>query len=907
MATPNGSATIAWFEWGTNAAYGQTTSPVQVGDGFGVVRVRAPISDLAPRGIYHYRLVSSNALGQVVGADRPLTTGRNLTAWGANVSGLTTDAKRFGRVVTFGSGSRHALAVIADGAVVAWGENTSSKTKVPAGLSNVVAVAGGEEHSLALRADGTVAAWGNNRQTNVPAGLRDVVVIACGRLHSLALKADGTVAGWGENNAGQLNVPVGLSNVVGLAAGRLLSLALTADGTVVGWGNDGVGQITVPAGLSNVVALAAGETFSLALRADGTVRGWGNTYPGGTEEPPDLGIVVAIAAGSAHCLALKTDGTVVGWGADSAGQTDVPLNLNNVVAIATGSSYSLALGSPSTAPCANTQPAGPVTATTASLNGMATPNSLPTTAWFEWGPDSVYGQTTAATEVGDGFNVVRVSAPLADLTPGGVYHYRLVASNQLGVAYGADRILTTGLKAAAWGSESWGNTVVPEAARNVVEIVAGHDHSLALKPDGTVVTWGQDYYGQTNVPPGLSNVITLASGWDHSLALKADGTVAAWGIYGWLWVPAYVPVDLSNAVAIASGDSHSLALKNDGTVVAWGFDHSGASGLTVVPPGLHNVVAITAGAEHSLALKDDGLVIAWGKSSFHSQVTAVPSGLSNVVAISATVWHSLALLADGTVRAWGDDGWAQSTVPAGLTSVVAVAAGQRHSLALRSDGSIVGWGDNTYGQTNAAAVLNGVAAISAGDLHCLALAANAPPLPAPRTVTGEMNRDTVVLPPCYDPNGDPLTFRIISLPSVGRVFQYTTEGRGALITAPDTLLSDPLGRVMIAPGLDEVGVPYTTFSVTANDGQYSSPPEWVTVNIVPPLIVPADAFELSTNGSFALSFTGLSNATYSVWASADLLDWTRLGSATQAAPGQFQFSDSMAKYYPYRFYRAGSP
>jgi hypothetical protein len=267
----------------------------------------------------------------------------------------------------------------------------------------------------------------------------------------------------------------------------------------------------------------------------------------------------------------------------------------------------------------------------------------------------------------------------------------------------------------------------------------------------------------------------------------------------------------------------------------------------------------------------------------------------------------LALLADGTVRAWGDDGWDQSAVPAGLTNVVAVAAGQRHSLALKSDGSIVAWGDNTYGQTNAAAVLNGVVAISAGDLHCLALSANAPPLPAPRTVTGEMNRDTVVFPPCYDPNGDPLTFRITSLPATGSVFQYTPEGRGALITAPDTLLIDPQGRVIFAPVLDEVGVPYTAFSVTADDGQYSSAAGWVTVNIIPPPVMESGAYGFDTNGVFALGFAGLTNVTYRVYASTDLTNWTWVGSPDQPTSGQFLFSDSAPTNYPWRFYQVRSP
>jgi len=89
MATPNGVPTVAWFEWGTGTSYGHATDPVDVGDGFGVVRVSASIAGLEPGAIYHCRLVSRNTAGQVTGIDVRFTTGRRLSAWGANVSGLT--------------------------------------------------------------------------------------------------------------------------------------------------------------------------------------------------------------------------------------------------------------------------------------------------------------------------------------------------------------------------------------------------------------------------------------------------------------------------------------------------------------------------------------------------------------------------------------------------------------------------------------------------------------------------------------------------------------------------------------------------------------------------------------------------------------------------------------------------
>jgi hypothetical protein len=502
------------------------------------------------------------------------------------------------------------------------------------------------------------------------------------------------------------------------------------------------------------------------------------------------------------------------------------------------------------------------------------------------------------------------------LTSGGVYHYRLVASNQLGVAYGADTLFTTGQKAAFWGDPSAGNGAVPAEAGNVVAVAGGHGHSLALKPDGTVLAWGGGGiyrlhfgevidFGQTNVPVGLSNVIALAGGYLHSLALKSDGSVVAWGAY---WKPntrdyrtADVPAGLTDVVAVAGGDGHSLALKADGTVAVWGI----YAGVTNVPTGLNNVVAIAAGSAHCLALRADGTVAAWGGIG-HGE-TLVPAGLSNVVAISSSVWHCLALKADGTAVGWGNDWYGQATVPAGLSNVIAVAAGQYHSLALKADGTVIAWGDNEYGKTNVPTGLSRVAAISSGDFHSLALAANAPPQPSPQTVTGPMNQDSVVPPPCFDPNADPLTYRLVSVPAVGTLYQFTLAGRGAPISTADTAVSDPQGRVIFAPVLDEVGVPYTTFSVTASDGQYSSAAGWVTVNIIPPPVMESGAYGVDTNGVFALRFAGFTNATYSVYASTDLTNWSWLGAPDQPTPGQFLLSDSASTDRPWRFYQVRSP
>ncbi len=57
---------------------------------------------------------------------------------------------------------------------------------------------------------------------------------------------------------------------------------------------------------------------------------------------------------------------------------------------------------------------------------------------------------------------------------------------------------------------------------------------------------------------------------------------------------------------------------------------------------------------------------------------------------------------------------------------------------------------------------------------------------------------------------------------------------------------------------------------------------------------------------FKFTFTGSSNTTYDVWASSNLLNWQRLGAATETRPGQYRFGGRVVGL-PYRFYRVGVP
>jgi len=362
---------------------------------------------------------------------------------------------------------------------------------------------------------------------------------------------------------------------------------------------------------------------------------------------------------------------------------------------------------------AYTEPAQLVTGTSAQLNGFATPNGYPSTAWFQWGTNTAYGNSTPPTPVGTGYSVVYVtnSIPTVTNVP---YHFRLAVSNALGVVYGFDQILDEA-NVVAWGANNAGQLNVT-TNKNVTAIAAAYDHNLALTTNGQILAWGDNTFGQATVPAGFSNAVTVAvaGGQSFSMALQNSGGVSAWGVN--LLNQTNVPAGLSNVVVIAGGTATSLALRNDGTIVAWGANFFG---LTNTPVSASNTVAIAGGTYHALALKNDGTVTAWGDDSIGE--TDVPTNLNNVAAIAAGSYHSLALKYDGTVVAWGDNSAGQTNVPVGLTNVVAVAAGGFHSLALKADGTVVAWGDDSAGQTSVPVGLTNVVAISAGYFHSLAL------------------------------------------------------------------------------------------------------------------------------------------------------------------------------------------
>ena len=85
-----------------------------------------------------------------------------------------------------------------------------------------------------------------------------------------------------------------------------------------------------------------------------------------------------------------------------------------------------------------------ITRNGATLSAAIKPGFRPTAYQFEYGLTATYGNSTpASSSIGADDAIHSVSTALTGLTPGTTYHFRVVASNEIGATEGADQTFTT--------------------------------------------------------------------------------------------------------------------------------------------------------------------------------------------------------------------------------------------------------------------------------------------------------------------------------------------------------------------------------------------------------------------------------------------------------------------------------
>ena len=379
-------------------------------------------------------------------------------------------------VVAISAGAFSSLALRADGTVVGWGLKLG--LDIPADATNLVSITSGALHNLGLKADGTVVGWGitNNGNIQIPSNATDVVAIAAGAYHSLALRSDGTVVAWGRNDSGQTDVPNAATNVVAITGGDSYSLAMRDDGTLIGWGSlslfpdwttnvsldlDITGAVNSNvSGLYQIVATATnglgalGRATRSVLVSDTTsptlnllganplfwTRGTSFNDPGATANDTCAsnltssiivsGIVNTNLPGSYTLIYTVTD---PGGNSATTNRTVLVVaapSISKLSAAAAGTE--LATGSPR-----------------AQFDATFNPYGLSTSTRFEYGLDSNYPGVVGLPNLPSSFADTNLSATSLGLIPGITYHWRAVASNELGLTYSPDQIFIAPLVFAA--------------------------------------------------------------------------------------------------------------------------------------------------------------------------------------------------------------------------------------------------------------------------------------------------------------------------------------------------------------------------------------------------------------------------------------------------------------------------
>jgi hypothetical protein len=115
-----------------------------------------------------------------------------------------------------------------------------------------------------------------------------------------------------------------------------------------------------------------------------------------------------------------------------------------IIIAAVAASLLIAASAQAAVPTVTTGNANTITQTSAKLHGTIKPNNEATTYHFEYGTTTAYGTVTPEQgPIAAGAGNTNVTADIASLAPGTVYHFRLVGTNASGSIPGKDKTFTT--------------------------------------------------------------------------------------------------------------------------------------------------------------------------------------------------------------------------------------------------------------------------------------------------------------------------------------------------------------------------------------------------------------------------------------------------------------------------------
>lgn len=385
---PNGTSdTSYWFEWGTSANLGSSTS--HYNQGIAASNTTVNLTGLLQNTTYYYRITAQNAQGVVNGNIVSFTTTYTNTNNG-NIPSVSTSG---------------ATSMATDYAVLSGYVNPN-----------------GSSDTTRWFEWGTSTNLGN--QT-----IRNNQGVAASSFSE-------NISGLSQNNTYYYRAAA--QNLQGTVYGSVLSFTTGTSNNCGSWGygtNCGNAMVMVStrnADTSGDFAVLNG--YVDPNNTNDTVRWfeWGGSQSlGNSTQKLSQGSVASNFSGTLTGLVQNTTYYYRAAARNSSGTV-----YGNTLSFTSGYTNTITNNTISTAPTATTLLATEVSGTSAKLNGLVfTSASQSSNAWFEWGTNSSLGSKTQTFGVGAS-PTIKHSDYITGLVFGQTYYYRIAAENPYGKTYG---------------------------------------------------------------------------------------------------------------------------------------------------------------------------------------------------------------------------------------------------------------------------------------------------------------------------------------------------------------------------------------------------------------------------------------------------------------------------------------
>jgi hypothetical protein len=468
-ADPNGVGpiTACYFEWGLTTGYGKKTNCTESVPFNTVQTVHAvlPPGEITGEETYHYRLVLDTGVPNVIGrgGDKTIVphyvkkvkteTATEVTRTGAKLNGSF-------------EGNTEATSYFFEYGTTA----CPCTTRMPVAPTEVSA--------------GSPSGPGTTPMSVMVSGLTPETVY---HFRVVAKNPQGTSPGKDET----FTTPKAVNAVVGEEATNLRPTSVTLNGSYDG-------------STSDAPPVIEGHSYYFE---------WGPTIAYGNKTAAPPGTPMAAQAGTVHVSADIE-------GLSTYLPTSLPYHFRLVVTNATGTTVgpdTTFLPAPPDLPQIADIAADEITPTTASLAATINPGNGPTTYLVEYAPDLSYGFSTPDSEpIGSDETAHPVNASLSGLTPGTLYHFRIVAVNFGGTSQSADQTFAT---PDAPEIESSGVSSIRQTTAHLTALVIPN-----ASPTNVTFEYGASMsYGQSTAPLFAGQDI-FSSAVDRDLTGLAPGT-----------------------------------------------------------------------------------------------------------------------------------------------------------------------------------------------------------------------------------------------------------------------------------------------------------------------------------------------------------------------------------------------